>query len=88
MQEVICETITLIKFGRHPGGFRIPSGGGIPQNETFVLPNVESGNSQCRKVFMRQLFWTNLGVFRGKEPPKWHPQIETFEPLNKLKLTM
>jgi len=31
------------------------------QNETFELLNIESRNSQCRKVFGGLLFYPNLG---------------------------
>jgi len=42
----------------------------LSQDATFELLNLESWNSQCRKMFMRQLFWPNLGILRGKNRPK------------------
>jgi len=36
-----------------------------PKNKTFELLNIESWNSEYRKLYVRQLFWPNLGVLRG-----------------------
>jgi len=49
-----------------------------PKKGHFERLDIESWNSQCRKLQMRQLFWPNLGVLRGEEPPK----IENFKLLN------
>jgi len=39
------------------------------QSEIFELLNIESWNSKCKKLFVRQLFGPNLGVLGG-----WTPQ--------------
>jgi len=46
------------------------------QNETFGLLNIESWNSQCRKLFVRQLFGTNVGVLWKANSPKMAPKIK------------
>jgi len=55
-------TIILTKFGGHQVG-------GTPQNsfpnETFELL-IKISSSQCKKFFVRQLFWPNFEFSRGK----------------------
>jgi len=43
------------------------------QSEVVELLNIENWNSQCRKLFVRQLFGSNLAVFQGTKfqgPPR------------------
>jgi len=68
MLKVVCETIILTKFGSLLEGRPPPKM--APKNETFELLNIESRNSECRKLYMRQLFWPNLGVLRGGQTLK------------------
>jgi len=53
-----------------------------PKKSNFERLDMESWNLQCKKLYVSQLFWPNLGVFRGKKEPKWLPKYETFELLN------
>jgi len=73
MQEDVWQTIIF----KQSGG---PQAGGTPlnapQNKTFDLLNTESCNSQCRKMFGRQLFSSNLEVLRQEEPPQMPPKIK------------
>jgi len=77
MQEVVCETIVWTKFGvplvrqTSQNGFpKMPFPKMLPQNDTFELLSLESSNSQCRKLFVRQLVRPNLEVFWQEQLPK------------------
>jgi len=46
------------------------------ENKTFELLSIESWNSQCRKLLVRQLFGPNLEILRGGKPSKLASWVE------------